>query len=104
MAASPHIRTLAKPFSKSDFSLDIKKQSISHQFQEKYTLKKVDSYKEESAKNPFFSEALQMMEENEKTEEIFIEIMMNLLKTQKQLIKKVFFISFDLSLNEFITS
>ena len=92
MAASPHIRTLAKSFSKSDFSLDIKKLSISHQFQEKYALKKVDSYREDSGKNPFFSEALEMMEEHEKTEEIFIEIMMNLLNSQKQLMKKVFFL------------
>lgn len=102
MSASPHLRALVKSFSKSDVfnqNSSFKKHSAPSPFTDAMTirLKKVESNNEDNNVSPkiYFhedSEIINLKEEaNSMNEEITLEIMQNIIKTQKQLIKKVFF-------------
>ena len=95
MSRSPHLKSLTKSFSKSDFfSIDSGRRiSLFNRYQEQ--LKKVDSYREDK-KNLDFSEEFYKSErcdvkDDNKTEEISRQIMTNIIKTLKQLIKKVIY-------------
>jgi len=105
MAASPHLRVLPKSFSKSDvFTVNPagKKSSLRSGFTEMISMKKVDSIEENNSPKIYFHEDIHLNRKNEEdNKEITLEIIKNMTKSQKQLIKKVDFLHFKSWFNQF---
>ena len=97
MSESPHLRSLVKSFSKSDVfnqNSGLKKHSAPFTDAMTIRLKKVESNIEENCSPKiYFHEDGGLINQKEEAysnnEEITLEIMEKIIKTQKQLIKKV---------------